>query len=177
MPAGGYLSNLFGGASALVKQPDGGFTYTKPCPATAVVPVVDTPRDYGMYVRAAIENPGMGAGSEVLTGTMISYEDQMTQLSQCKRIKLPSGVVTDYDQSASSSRPVTGKTFTLRQVDRDEWNKILNLTGYPPQFGDVLYEGYQFMSRYGCMCLGHLVLSLRGLTLHVLYQTTETRMS
>lgn len=88
VPAGGYFSNFFGGALALVKQSDGGFALTKPCPATVVVPIVDIPHDYGMYVRAVIENPGMGAGSELLTGTMISYEDQMAQLSKCKPTKL-----------------------------------------------------------------------------------------
>ncbi|KAG8842652.1 hypothetical protein FRB96_004940 [Tulasnella sp. 330] len=126
VPAGGYFSNFFGGALALVKQPDGGFTLTKPCPATTVVPIVDIPHDYGTYVRAVIENPGMGAGSELLTGTMISYEDQLAQLSQ-----------------------FTGKKFTFRQVDREEWYKVVNLTGYPPQFGDVLYEMYEFTSKYG----------------------------
>lgn len=102
VPAGGYLSSLWtGGAVGLVKQSDGSRVLTLPCPATTELYVVDTPRDYGTYVRAAIENPNVKPGSEVLTGTKISYEDQMAQLSQCNVVPLPGKRSTPVDVFAS----------------------------------------------------------------------------
>ncbi|KAG8868849.1 hypothetical protein FRB97_001859 [Tulasnella sp. 331] len=126
VPAGGYFSNFFGGALARVKQADGTYTVTLPCPSATMSPVIDIPRDYGMYVRAVIENVGMGAGSEVLTGFMISYEDQMTQLSE-----------------------FTGKTHTFHQASRDEWSNINKAHGIPPAFSEAIYEAFQFATEFG----------------------------
>ncbi|KAG8999893.1 hypothetical protein FRB94_005783 [Tulasnella sp. JGI-2019a] len=127
VPAAGYLSNLFGGGpSALSKQPDGSYVLRAPCSPKTLAPIVDIPRDYGMYVRAAIENPGMGPGSEVLTGTLISYEDQLANLSQ-----------------------LTGKKYVFRQVDRDEFNGIVAGVGFPPSVADMLYEMHEFISEFG----------------------------
>ncbi|KAG8869025.1 hypothetical protein FRB97_001671, partial [Tulasnella sp. 331] len=118
--AAGYFNTLWMRADVgLVKQSGGSRTLTLPCPATTATYLVDTPRDYGMYVRAAIENPGMGAGSEVLMGTRISYENQMTQLSQ-----------------------FTGKKHIFGEADRDEWNSVVKRTGIPHAFGDVLFEAF-----------------------------------
>lgn len=84
VPAGGYLSNLFGGPNAPTKQDDGTYLLSMPVPASVKTPMLDTALDYGRYVRAAIENPALGPGSEVLTGLEISFEDQLAHLSECK---------------------------------------------------------------------------------------------
>ncbi|KAG8999894.1 hypothetical protein FRB94_005784 [Tulasnella sp. JGI-2019a] len=127
VPAAGYLSNLLRGAPlSLAKQPDGSYLMRVPCSPKTLAPIVDIPRDYGMCVRAAIENSGMGPGSEILTGTLISYEDQLANLSQ-----------------------LTGKKYVFRQIDREELNGIVTGVGLPPSFADMLYEMYEFISEFG----------------------------
>ncbi|KAG8870289.1 hypothetical protein FRB98_001739 [Tulasnella sp. 332] len=126
VPAGGYFSGVFRGPFSRVKQSDGSYTFTLPCPGTAMSPVIDIPRDYGMYVRAVIENPGMGAGSEVLTGFMISHEDRMAQLSE-----------------------FTGKKHTFRQASRDEWVDMNKVHGIPPTISEGIYEAFQFVAEFG----------------------------
>ncbi|KAG9031684.1 hypothetical protein FRB95_002423 [Tulasnella sp. JGI-2019a] len=127
VPAAGYLSNLFGGGPlALTKQPDGSYVMRRPCSPKTLAYIVDIPRDYGMYVRAAIENPGMGPGSEVLSGTLTSYEDMLANISQ-----------------------LTGKKYVFRQVDREEFNGIVTGAGLPPSLADMLYEMHKFISEFG----------------------------
>lgn len=82
VPAGQYLSNWFGGLFTPQEQPDGSFLLTLPMPDSLVAPLIDVSRDYGDYVRAVIENPSLGAGSEVLTGTPATIGEIITELSQ-----------------------------------------------------------------------------------------------
>ena len=52
------------------------------------MPVIDIKRDYGAFVRAAIESKELGAGSEVLAAAeYISFDNVMAKWS--KRMKLP----------------------------------------------------------------------------------------
>ncbi|KAG8869547.1 hypothetical protein FRB98_002409, partial [Tulasnella sp. 332] len=127
VPAGVYFSNFVQGAAARVKQPDGSYALMLPCLPTTMLPIIDTARDYGMHVRAAIENSGMGPGSEVLTGVNISYEDVLAQLSQ-----------------------FTGTKYTAYQASRDEWVSINEARGIPAVFSAALYEAYQFTTEFGC---------------------------
>ncbi|KAG8868263.1 hypothetical protein FRB97_002580 [Tulasnella sp. 331] len=126
VPGGLYFSGLIRGPAARVKQSDGSYAVILPCPATTVVPVIDISRDYGTYVRAAIENPGMGPGSEILTGIMISYEDQVAQLSE-----------------------FTGKKHTFRQASRDEWSNMNIANVIPTGFGDASYDAFQSVAEFG----------------------------
>jgi hypothetical protein len=43
-------------------------------------PLIDVESDYGLYVRAAIESPALGAGSEVLSGRWISVDELIDEL-------------------------------------------------------------------------------------------------
>lgn len=81
---GWFFKNLYWGPNMPVKQVDGTYVLTMPVPASTKTPIIDVELDYGRYVRAVIEKPWLGAGSEIVTGTMISFEDQMAQLSECK---------------------------------------------------------------------------------------------
>jgi hypothetical protein len=80
--AGYYAINIFEASYALKKQSDGSYVFGLPIPATVQVPVIDVEHDYGIYVRAAIENPVLGAGSEVQSGKLISFGEMVTKLSE-----------------------------------------------------------------------------------------------
>ncbi|KAG8999895.1 hypothetical protein FRB94_005785 [Tulasnella sp. JGI-2019a] len=153
VPAACYLSNYYGGGPlALTKQPDGSYLMRRPCSPKTLEPIIDIPRDYGMYVRAAIENPGMGPGSEVLTGTLISYEDQLANLSQCASPCLNLCVAGAEEVRKTYQRAlniVTGKKYVFRQVDRDEFNGIMTGVGLPTSLADLFYEMYEFISEFG----------------------------
>jgi uncharacterized protein YbjT (DUF2867 family) len=80
--AGYYATNIFDAIPyALKAQTDGSFVFSMPMAGRTRVPLIDVERDYGLYVRAAIESPSLGAGSEVLSGRMISFEEIIAQLS------------------------------------------------------------------------------------------------
>ncbi|KAF7352402.1 NAD(P)-binding protein [Mycena venus] len=68
--AGYYATNIFEAPYALKKQPDGSYVFGMPVPASTQVPLIDVAHDYGIYVRAAIEHPALGPGSEVFSGTL-----------------------------------------------------------------------------------------------------------
>lgn len=80
--AGYYASNIFEAPYALKKQPDGSYVFGLPIPATTQIPIIDVAHDYGLYVRATIENPALGPGSEVLSGKPISFGDIVAKLSE-----------------------------------------------------------------------------------------------
>lgn len=86
VPAGLYLRDLLFGPWAPREQPDGSFVllYPEPAKKKVLFPVIDIPNDYGRYVRAAVENPNLSSGAEVLTGTMISFDDQVFELTRSK---------------------------------------------------------------------------------------------
>ncbi|KAJ7498525.1 NAD(P)-binding protein [Mycena latifolia] len=86
--AGYYASNVFEASYALRKQPDGSYVFGLPVPATTAVPVIDVAHDYGLYVRAAIEDPELGAGSEVYSGTLISFGEMIAKLSEGAFLKI-----------------------------------------------------------------------------------------
>lgn len=78
----GFLGTFLAGPLSPKKQADGTYVVSLPVPATTIRPLVDIKNDFGMYVRTAIENPALSPGAEVLTGTALSYEDTLKQLSR-----------------------------------------------------------------------------------------------
>lgn len=87
VPAGGYLRDILFGPWAPKEQPDGTFVLLYPDSAnkeTRAFPIIDLPNDYGMYVRAAIENPDLSSGAVILTGTLVSIDEQVLELSRSK---------------------------------------------------------------------------------------------
>ncbi|KAJ7693893.1 hypothetical protein B0H17DRAFT_481766 [Mycena rosella] len=120
--AGYYASNVFEASYALRKQPDGSYVFGLPVPATTAVPVIDVAHDYGLYVRAAIEDPALGAGSEVQSGTLISFGEMVAKLAE-----------------------VSGKKITYAEVDRE---KFIEMTGMP-EYGNMLADMFQAFAVHG----------------------------
>ncbi|KAJ7755982.1 NAD(P)-binding protein [Mycena metata] len=114
VPAGYYASNVFEASYALKKQADGSYVFGLPVPASTQVPVIDVAYDYGLYVRAAIENPALGAGSEVRSGTLISFGEIVAQLSK-----------------------VSGKKITYVQMDRETFIEATGMPKYGPMLSDM----------------------------------------
>ncbi|KAF7325103.1 NAD(P)-binding protein [Mycena kentingensis (nom. inval.)] len=80
---GYYMTNIFNAvSSALVAKGDGAYTFGFPMATTTRLPFADIPGDYGLYVRAAIERPEFGAGSELRAGTMCDLGEAMRELSE-----------------------------------------------------------------------------------------------
>lgn len=80
--AGYYATNIFDAVPfALKPQPDGSYTFRLPMAGTTRVPLIDVEADYGLYVRAAIESPAP-AGSEILSGRLISMNEIIAQLAE-----------------------------------------------------------------------------------------------
>ncbi|KAF8214034.1 NAD(P)-binding protein [Mycena galopus ATCC 62051] len=121
--AGYYASNIFEAPYALKKQPDGNYIFGMPVAATTQVPLIDVAYDYGIYVRAAIENPALGPGSEVLSGKLISFGEIIATLSE-----------------------VSGKKITYLELDRDTF---IEATGMP-DYGTMLSDMFEAFAASGC---------------------------
>ncbi|KAJ6458668.1 NAD(P)-binding protein [Mycena vitilis] len=124
--AGYYATNVFEAAYALKKLPDGRYVFGLPIPAATQVPVIDVAHDYGLYVRAAIENPALGPGAEVLSGTLISFGEMVAMLSE-----------------------VSGKKITYVEFDRETF---IAATGMP-DYGPMLSDMFEAFGVHGCKCL------------------------
>ncbi|KAF7325104.1 NmrA domain-containing protein [Mycena kentingensis (nom. inval.)] len=81
--AGYYMDNIFNAvSSALVAKGASAYTFGFPMAKGTLLPFIDVAGDYGLYVRAAIERPELGAGSEVLSGTILEIGDAIRQLAE-----------------------------------------------------------------------------------------------
>jgi len=123
--AGYYATNLFEASYALKKQPDGSYVFGLPVPASTVVPVIDVAYDYGLYVRAAIEHPALGAGSDVQSGTLTSFGDMVATLSQ-----------------------VSSKKITYLEMTRDEFIEATGMPDFGPMLSDM-FEAFGVHGYYG----------------------------
>ncbi|KAJ7437090.1 NAD(P)-binding protein [Mycena galericulata] len=120
--AGFYATNFFETSYALKKQPDGSYVFGLPVPAATVVPVIDVAHDYGLYVRAAIEDATLGAGSELQSGTPISFGEMVAKLSE-----------------------VSGKKITYVELTREAF---IEATGMP-DYGLMLADMFQAIGVHG----------------------------
>ncbi|KAJ6561541.1 NAD(P)-binding protein [Mycena vulgaris] len=123
--AGYYATNLFEASYALKKQPDGSYVFGLPVPASTVVPVIDVAHDYGLYVRAAIEHPALGAGSEVQSGTLISFGEMIAKLSE-----------------------VSGKKITYAELDREAFIEKTQMPDFGPMLADM-FQAFEVHGYYG----------------------------
>ncbi|KAJ7129238.1 NAD(P)-binding protein [Mycena epipterygia] len=123
--AGYYATNVFEASYALRKQPDGSYVFGLPVPATTAVPVIDVAYDYGLYVRAAIENPTLGAGSEVQSGKLISFGEMVAKLSE-----------------------VSGKRITYLEMDREAFIEVTQMPDYGPMLADM-FQAFAVHGYYG----------------------------
>ncbi|KAK7002205.1 NAD(P)-binding protein [Favolaschia claudopus] len=126
--AGYYASNILdicAMGSALRPQDDGSFVFSLPMKGSTLLPVIDVERDYGLYVRAVIEEPGFGAGCEVLSGRLTSMEDMIAGLGEA-----------------------TGKKITYRQITREEFVNVFPFKAMAIPLADM-YQAYEQIGYYG----------------------------
>jgi len=123
--AGYYATNIFEASYALKKQPDESYIFGLPVHAATVVPVIDVAHDYGLYVRAAIENPVLGAGSELHSGTLISFGDMIATLSE-----------------------VSGKKISYVQLTREAFIEATGMPDFGPMLADM-FEAFEAHGYYG----------------------------
>jgi uncharacterized protein YbjT (DUF2867 family) len=79
--AGMYAQNHVNNPLLMSKELDGSFAISLPVRPKSQLPMIDI-RDYGLYVRKALELPVFPNGSDVCTGINISAEDMAAQLSE-----------------------------------------------------------------------------------------------
>ncbi|KAF7326415.1 NmrA domain-containing protein [Mycena venus] len=88
------------------KVEDGTYVLALPVGPQTLLPVIDTPNDYGLFVREAIESPEFGAGSEVLTsGEDITIGDMISQLSEITGKKIVYSRISDEDFTTATGLP------------------------------------------------------------------------
>ncbi|KAJ3153697.1 hypothetical protein HDU86_005196 [Geranomyces michiganensis] len=121
--AGYYISNLYDPPAAPVKQPDGSFVLTGPFAPRTQIPLLDPQNDYGPAVRAIIENPALGSGSELLTGTTTSFQEIAEVLTE-----------------------VTGKRHVYQQ---DSHEDFVVGKGMPSPCAELLWEAWSFVNDFG----------------------------
>ncbi|KAJ7069100.1 NAD(P)-binding protein [Mycena amicta] len=121
-----YATNIFDAVPyALRAQDDGSYTFSFPMSASTKVPLIDPETDYGLYVRAAIELPQFGAGSELLSGTSISMEEIFVDLSE-----------------------VTGKKIVYTPYTKEEFADVFPMKPLLPVISDM-FEAYETIGYYG----------------------------
>lgn len=85
--SGSFISNTIGTSPACPeKVAEGEYVLAMPASSKTVIPMMNPRKDYGAYVRAVIEQTGMGAGSEVLGGSPTTFEEMVKALSGCERV-------------------------------------------------------------------------------------------
>ena len=123
------------------QQEDGTFVLALPVSSSAIIPVLDTARDYGAYVVEAIESPSFGAGSEVLAASeYISVADLVKTWSAGKLLmKYLAHTSKDLIEFL-----VSGKTITHRDVPDETFVKLV------PRGGEELVEMLRYFQEFGC---------------------------
>ncbi|KAJ6482212.1 NAD(P)-binding protein [Mycena vitilis] len=107
--AGWYASNFAKIDGMKPKKiEDGTYVLALPVGPETLLPVIDTPNDYGLFVREAIESPEFGAGSEILTsGEFINVGDMISQLAEITGKKIVYAPISDEDFMAATGLPAT----------------------------------------------------------------------
>ncbi|KAJ7232451.1 hypothetical protein B0H12DRAFT_192213 [Mycena haematopus] len=125
--AGAYATNFFKPPFAPVKQDDGSFVLALPLDPKAEIPLIDTVRDYGTWVRYVIELEKFPDGKEfVAHGEHISVQDLVLQWSQG-----------------------TGKTITFKQIPSKQHEETLERAGFPPHIVLDLSESLMAWNEFG----------------------------
>jgi hypothetical protein len=80
--AGYYMTNVLEGLQGLKAGPDGTYVFGLPVAGSMLVPLIDVESDFGMYIRVAIESPTLGAGADIRSGRLISFEEIIAQAAE-----------------------------------------------------------------------------------------------
>ncbi|KAJ7686597.1 NAD(P)-binding protein [Mycena olivaceomarginata] len=134
--AGWYMTNfLFFDAMAATKEADGSYTLGLPVSADAVVPVLDTLHDYGLFVREGIESPAFGPGTEVLASSEdLTLGELTAQLAQTMDLMM---FVCE----------ITGKNIVYKQISDDEF--IVKSKSPTPRIAQEMLENIKFYQDFG----------------------------
>ncbi|KAJ7785311.1 NAD(P)-binding protein [Mycena maculata] len=122
--AGFYMTNIFD-HFGLKRGPDEVYSFSLPAAPGTLVPFIDVEADYGRYVRAAIESPGLGAGAYIRTGGSISFEDIISQAAE-----------------------VTGKKIVYNQISREAYIEPAANKEIGNLFANM-FEAYEHVGYYG----------------------------
>ncbi|KAJ7657803.1 NAD(P)-binding protein [Mycena polygramma] len=125
--AGLYASSFPASPVHIQKLPDGTHAIQWATRPTAVIPIIDTENDYGLYVRRVLELPVFPDGSDVYTSSEdITVEEMARQLTE-----------------------VTGKKVVFKQITVEEFSKPLLAFGVPPHVIDAVVEAFCFWDEFG----------------------------
>lgn len=142
--AGFYSSNLLVSVKPEA-QPDGSYILALPVPDTTVWPVIWMEKDYGLFVRAAMESPEIKLGSELLSsGEMISIRDVLSQMSE--------GLYFHQSQRFSDTHGfsiVTGKTFKFKQMTDDEYFSMLKSQSMSELIAQDVLDFHKTLHEFG----------------------------
>ncbi|KAF7320831.1 NmrA domain-containing protein [Mycena chlorophos] len=125
--AGFYAQNLSGAHGLISKRDDGAHEISWNVRPETMVPLIDIEKDYGMFVRKAIEAKVFPNGQDVnTTSEDISVGDLVKQLSEG-----------------------TGKTVVYTQITSEEWIKRQLAAGVPQFIAEELVEGFEAFEAVG----------------------------
>lgn len=117
--AGLYMSNFSSPAVATPKkQEDGTFVLAMPVPVDSVVPAINTARDYGLFVRRAIEGSYEHGQDVYAYGEIISYRDIVRQMSDSSSSALL------FDPTRLIDRPPSSPASTSRMSKSARTNTL-----------------------------------------------------
>ncbi|KAF7316469.1 hypothetical protein MIND_00166000 [Mycena indigotica] len=124
--AGGYASNVRT-FSRPIKTSDDTWTVSLPQSASTKTPIIDCDKDYGLFVRKALEAP-VFPDKQTWTsfGDLISNEDQVKQLAE-----------------------VTGKKIVYQEITPEAYGAGLASFGTPPHIVTAIQEVFTSISEFG----------------------------
>ncbi|KAG8993760.1 hypothetical protein FRB94_006620 [Tulasnella sp. JGI-2019a] len=120
-----YMSNYLGSYLSPRKQPDGSFATVGPVPPESEWFLIDTDRDFGLFVRKAIELRESGL-------EISAY-----------------GEATTHERIAKTLSEITGKTVTYIQVPQDQFMKAFIAAGRPEYMAKGVTEMFLSTQEFG----------------------------
>lgn len=109
-----------------IAEKDGKWTFNAVFSEKAPIPLFDTDKDTGLFVKAILLNREKTLGKEVLGAT-----DYYTPLRMIEEFK--------------KAKPEAGKSLTFNQLPVDVFKQILGSQGMPPLIQEELVENMLFM--------------------------------
>ncbi|KAM0756149.1 NAD(P)-binding protein [Meredithblackwellia eburnea MCA 4105] len=126
VPCGSFKSNYLAGGHILpFKKEDGTYVLRLPVPSNSLMPLLDTPVDYGEYVREAIETEGLENGAQVVTGSLTSMQELVDGLSKA-----------------------SGKTVKYEEVDKKTYREEV-LGPHASFMAPFLLDMFGFFAEFG----------------------------
>ncbi|KAF7299437.1 NmrA domain-containing protein [Mycena indigotica] len=127
VPAGLYAQNFFGPFGLILKRPDGTFEIAWNMRPGSKIPLIDIVKDYGLFVRKAIESELFPDGQDINT---VSEDIAPTLI-------------------AEQLSEVTGKTVVYTHLTTEEWVKRLIGAGQPEAIAIELVQSFTFFDEIG----------------------------